>query len=342
MLRSIPLLLAAALAFGCPAAAAAESAPAPMPTLKAQASVARTIVRIGDLIDNAGDAGDIAIFRAPDLGETGAVPTARVVEAARRHGLARIETNGLTEVVVSRPAREIDRKAIERHIVAALAANFSAAAADDLTVTFDQGTPPLLVEATAGEPGIVRARYDRYSGRYDVTFSLPGGGTEAPRTARFTGTIAETAAVAVALRPLGRGDVIRAEDVTIERHPKATVRPNAVSSLDQVVGLAARRPLRPGQALAAADLMRPELVVKNEAVTIVYEAPGMVLSVRGKAMESGAEGDLISVFNAQTKRTLQGVVAGPGRVAIVATFATSPAPEITGSIAAKAQPSRAE
>ena len=41
------------------------------------------VVRIGDLVENAGAAANIAIFRAPDLGETGSVPVARVIEALR-------------------------------------------------------------------------------------------------------------------------------------------------------------------------------------------------------------------------------------------------------------------
>ena len=41
-----------------------------------------------------------------------------------------------------------------------------------------------------------------------------------------------------------------------------------------------------------------------------------MLTVRGKAAEGGAEGDVISVLNEQSKRTVQGVVIGPGRVAI--------------------------
>jgi flagella basal body P-ring formation protein FlgA len=44
--------------------------------------------------------------------------------------------------------------------------------------------------------------------------------------------------------------------------------------------------------------------------------PGIMLTVRGKAMEGGAEGDVISVINEQSKRTLQGVVIAPGRVAV--------------------------
>ena len=62
--------------------------------------------------------------------------------------------------------------------------------------------------------------------------------------------------------------------------------------------------------------MKPELIQRNETVTIVYEVPGIVLTVRGKAADGGAEGDVINVLNEQTKRTVQGVVVGPGRVSI--------------------------
>ncbi len=36
--------------------------------------------------------------------------------------------------------------------------------------------------------------------------------------------------------------------------------------------------------------------------------------MRGKAIEAGAEGDIINVINLQSKRTVQGIVTGPGRV----------------------------
>ena len=54
--------------------------------------------------------------------------------------------------------------------------------------------------------------------------------------------------------------------------------------------------------------MKPELVQRNETVTIIYEVPGIVLTMRGKAQEAGAEGDVISVLNVQSKRTVQGTV----------------------------------
>ena len=46
------------------------------------------------------------------------------------------------------------------------------------------------------------------------------------------------------------------------------------------------------------------------------DAPGIMLTTRGKALEGGGEGDVINVLNLQSKRTIQGVVTGPGRVDI--------------------------
>jgi flagella basal body P-ring formation protein FlgA len=343
MLRTI--LAAGFILSSLAAIPAAAETSASEPALKAEVAVEREVVRIGDLVENAGEAADIAIFRAPDLGQTGAVATGRVLDALRVHGLGRIETHGLKQVMVTRNAREISPKAIEAQIIAAVADSYQLGTSN-LTVTFDRGAQPLLVDVSAPDPRVSRVSYDRVSGRYDITFDLSERraetGARQPQQVRFTGTIAETAEVAIPVRPIGRGDVIRAEDIVIERQPKANLRPGTIAVLEHVVGMAARRPLRSGQALTAADVMRPEVVIKNEAVTITYEAPGMMLSVRGKALESGAEGDLVSVFNAQTKRTLQGVVSGPGRIAIVTTFAQQTAPTTTGSIAAGNPTSRSE
>src|SRR6185369_4198360 len=79
---------------------------------------------------------------------------------------------------------------------------------------------------------------------------------------------------------------------------------------------AARNTLQAGRLLRAGDVMKPELVARNETVTLIYEVPGIVLTIRGKAADSGAEGDVISVLNEQSKRTAQGTIVGPGRVLV--------------------------
>jgi flagella basal body P-ring formation protein FlgA len=318
---------AAVIALATPACAQAIAAP-PAPTLKPAVTVTGELVRIGDLLDNAGAAAGIAVFRAPDLGASGTVQAQRVLEAVHPHGLILTETGGIVEVTVTRASRAITVKEIEARLARALAAQHALGNIDDLAITFDRPVRTLHVEPNAtAELVVTRLGYDPRQGRFDATFELPGSAAARRATLHFTGRAVETGETAVLLRPLARGEVIKASDLTIERRPKLEHGGDAVGHAAEAVGMAARRALRPG-VLRPGDLMKPELVQRNAPVTLVYEVPGLVLTVRGKAAESGAEGDLITVHNAQSKRSVQGVVSGLGRVTVAA---FSP-PDVTASI----------
>src|SRR5258706_13924135 len=67
------------------------------PRLKELVPVTSEIVRIGDLIENAGIAGNVPVFRAPDLGQTGAVVVQAITDALRPYDLTDIDTDGLSE-----------------------------------------------------------------------------------------------------------------------------------------------------------------------------------------------------------------------------------------------------
>ena len=297
----------------CAAPALAQS-PYAVPRLKAQVVVAGDIVRVGDMIENAGLAADKPIFRAPDLGQTGSVPARAVLDAVRPFGLIAVDARGIVEVSVTHQSRVVPAADIEARIVATLAARHNVGKSDDLKITFDREVRPIELAMANGEPALVRFSYDRFSRRFDATFELPGN---ARAQWRYTGTAVETIEAAVTTRPLQRGDVIKAGDIVIERRPKNEFSSEPPALAGHVVGQAARRVVRAGQPLRSADVMKPEVVLKNETVTLTYEVPGIVLTMRGKALESGAEGDLVSVLNIHSKRTIQGVVTGPGRVAIL-------------------------
>jgi flagella basal body P-ring formation protein FlgA len=108
---------------------------------------------------------------------------------------------------------------------------------------------------------------------------------------------------------------VKSSDVLVERRPKAEVGTDATSR-DRAVGMQARRQLRAGQAMKVADLAKPDLVTRDQNVTLIYETPGLYLTVRGKALEGGTEGDVVNVMNLQSKRTVSGTVTGRGQVSI--------------------------
>jgi flagella basal body P-ring formation protein FlgA len=175
------------------------------------------------------------------------------------------------------------------------------------------------VEAsTTSDLSIARMNFEPRSGRFDISLDVPGSAVARRLPLRFTGTVRQTVEAAVLSRPVGRGDIIREADVTVERREKSEVAGEAIDA-DAVVGLSAKRPLRAGQVLRASDLMKAEVVQRNDHVTIVYQVPGVMLTVRGKALESGAVGELVSVVNVQSNRTVFAEVSGPGLVTIAAT-----------------------
>src|ERR1051325_3759818 len=102
MIRKILFAAAVVAAFGSPATAQVTASLQPVhPKLKAEATVTGDLVRIGDLVANAGIIADVPIFRAPDLGATGMVSAESVVEAVRGHALVGLDTGGLREVAVT-------------------------------------------------------------------------------------------------------------------------------------------------------------------------------------------------------------------------------------------------
>jgi flagella basal body P-ring formation protein FlgA len=316
MIRIVVTLLMFA-ALGGAAAADAEG-PAQVPQLKELVTVTSEIVRIGDLVENAGAAADIPVFRAPDLGQTGAVPVARIADALRPHGLARLETRGLSEVVVTRLSRTITPDDIKDRIARAVAGQFGYGDAGNLAVMLDRDMRTLHVEATlTADLAIDRMHVEPRTGRFDIAFELPGSLVVRRTSMRFTGSITELVPAATLARALRPGEIVKASDVLVERRPKAEIGPYAIMP-EQAVGLAAKSALRGGQVLRPADLIKAQVVQRNEAVVLVYDVPGVALTVRGKATESGAIGDVINVLNVQSNRSVQGTVIAPGRIAIAA------------------------
>jgi flagellar basal body P-ring formation protein FlgA len=312
--RIAGLAVALVLAAAGSGAAAAQAA---RPTLRASVTVDGDLVRIGDLIENAGPVANVAVFRAPDLGTTGAVSTERITDAIRPYQLIDIDTGGLSEVTVTRASRAIEVKEISDRIAAALSQQYGLGKPENIGLTFDRPVRTVQVEASAGgELQVLALDYDARTNRFDVALDMPSSPTLHRQPLRLTGTAVETVEAVAVNRPVERGEVLQAADLTMLRRPKAQGAGFAAPAA--AIGLAARHALRPGQPLSVADLMKPEIVARGDAVTMVFQAPGIMLTLRGQAQDSGALGDSIGVLNLETKRIVQGVISGPGRVSVAA------------------------
>jgi flagella basal body P-ring formation protein FlgA len=302
------------------------------PVLRAQVTVESDIVRIGDLIDNAGTAAQVAIYRSPDLGTTGTLPTAQIVSTLQAHQVIGVNTRDIKSVTVTRLARTIDSREIETQVARAIEHRGGLGDAANLSLTFDRDVQDVRLDAwNNGDLQAVQVRYEPRSGRFDVSFEIGNDVNSARAKLRFTGAAIEMLDAAILTRNVERGDVLKASDVVIERRTKAEVGSDAAPR-GRAVGMQMRKGVRAGQALRGADLGKPDLVQRDDNVTLIYEASGIYLTARGKAVDSGTEGDTVTVLNLQSKRTITGTVVGRDQVSILIATPRFPATEAAASI----------
>jgi flagellar basal body P-ring formation protein FlgA len=295
------------------------------PALRASVVVTADVVRIGDVIDNAGTSAQIAIYRAPDLGTTGSLPTAQILTALQAHQVIGVDTRDIKAVSVTRLSRKLEAKDIEQQVAHAIEHRNGLGDAANLTLTFDRDVQDMQLDASnTGDMQPTSARFDPRNGRFDVSFEIGNDVNAATTKLRFTGTAIETVEAAVLTRNVDRTEVLKSSDVVVERRPKAEVGAD-VANRDRAVGMQARKQLRAGQALKTADLAKPDLVQRDQNVTLIYETAGLYLTVGGKALEGGTEGDVVNVLNLQSKRTISGVVVGRAQVAIAVATPRLPA-----------------
>lgn len=322
MIRITLATISALLALALPAAAADDFIATP--TLRASVAVSSDVVRVGDLIDNAGSAALIPVYRSPDLGTTGTLTVAQVLSVLRAKQVIGVMTGDIKEVQVTRLARTLANKDLENAVASALERRFGLGDAANITVTFDRGISDMRLDASnSGALQPVATRYDARSGRFDIAFEINNDNHPTPTKLRFTGTAIETVEVAVLTRDIDRTELLKASDVSLERRPKAEVT-GEPASRDRTIGMQLRRAMRAGMPIRVADIVKPDFVVRDQSVTIIYQVPGLYLTTRGKAIESGAEGDTVSVLNLQSKRTLTGVVTGRGQVTVLGASQSAP------------------
>ena len=289
-----------------------------MPALRANVTVNGDIVRIGDLVENAGPVADVPIFRAPDLGTRGTVAAERIIDAIRPQHLIGIDTRGLSEVIVTRASRSITPKEISARIAQALEGQYGFTTARNILVEFDREVRTLNVEPTAtGDLQVLALTYNPRTTRFDVTFDLPSSAALRTQSTRFTGIAFETIDAVTVDHPIERGAVLKASDLITQRRPKSEGA--AITDIRAAAGLAARHRIapRPTATRRRSDEAGDRTAQRHRDDRLrsarVHADPAR------PGAGSGALGDTISVLNAESKRVVHGVVSGPGRVTVSTT-----------------------
>ena len=122
--------------------------------------------------------------------------------------------------------------------------------------------------------------------------------------------------VGVAKATIARGKTIRRNDVELKLVKSVTRLRKHFASIDEMIGLSAKRSLPAGKPINSADLVAPTLLRKNQLVTILLEVPGLIIRAEGKALADATKGQAVKVLNTQSKRIIHATAIASGLVSV--------------------------
>ncbi len=326
VLFALGLLLAAAAAPRAETAAksGAESGAqaADFVTLRAGTVIQDDVVRLADLFDGIADPAVAAtpVAKAPHPGASVEVGARWLYAVAKAHGLPWQPRSRYERITLRRDSRDVTAGEIETALRQALA---DQGLGGDVQLALDNPSLQLrLPSNSSGGVRVMRLNMDGSSGRFLAHLAAPAYG-EPLATLSVTGRAVELTEVPVLIRNARPGEVIRARD--IEWLSVAANRLTRTTVLDTagLVGMTPRRPIRAQDMIRSTDLQTPVMLTKNSLVTIRLVTDRMQLTVQGRALEDGAEGDIVRVMNTKSNSVVNAVVLDGGTVMVVPATVTA-------------------
>lgn len=280
--------------------------------LRPHALLEGDVLRLSDLFDQAGPRAETVIAAAPLPGRRMVLETQNLMNIARQHGVAWRPLTGTDRIVIERPGRPVPRADIEALLRDELARQ---GIEPEMELELPGLTPPMIPASAIFQIAIEGVSVEQPGSRFQATLVVLADGTGTQRM-RLAGRAVPTVPVVMATRRLALGEVIGPNDARLGRMRAERVRPGQAQQLSQVIGQEVRRPMAIEQGFALVDLSPPSIVQKNALVTLQLEAPGISLSVQGRALESAARGGNVPVMNLTSRNIVEGVAIAPGRVRV--------------------------
>lgn len=282
------------------------------PALRLEVTVRSEIVTVGDMFDNAGLLAEEGLFRAPAPGTTGTVTIDDVRRAASLVGLNEFEAEGIERVRVARPAAIVDAEFLT-HLITVDLSERGILAPDMVAETrFDDPNLVINAEAVVDPARLINLRYRPQSGEFSARFLVAG--RDEPVDVGGTIELMVEAPHLVDTKPAGT--VLTQSDIEMRLVSLATAETSGTARLEDLIGKALARQSRAGMMLKVNDVKPPELVSRNDIVTVFLKTGPMTLTIKGQALSAAAEGDTIPVLNLMSKKILYGRATGAGTIEI--------------------------
>lgn len=284
-------------------------------TLMPDVTVNTGVVRLGDIFGGAGKYADRVVAYAPRPGSRAVFDARWLLRVANAYKLDWRPGSVTERVVIERASQVVTKSDIEDLLQQRQIDDGGDPSSRALVSNRSLRLHLPIDETNVAGPtlGVEQMSVDSGTGRFTAVVAWGNGGDERIRVA---GRIERMTQVPVLANRIMRGEVIGEADIVWQSLPDARVARAALTDMDQIVGMAAKRSLKAGTPVTASDVRRPLLINRGETVTMMLNTPTMQLTTKGRALQHGSEGDTIRISNLQTNTVIDAIVTGPGRVRV--------------------------
>lgn len=297
------LLLAPGLAFG-------------RVDLIASVQIEDDLVRLGDLFAGlAPQQAETPVAHAPEPGKSVQLDARWLARLAEAYAVDWRPSSRFDSTRLTRASFLVDKDWLHQALLTDPKIDASARERE-FHLRLDTQVLPLALPAESAQ-GVRLAglAYNPINGRFQARIVDTRDGAQ--RTwGQVSGQLVEMKQVPVMRSNLAPGEVVSQRDIHYVAMPGDRLAGNTIIEAGQILGLAARRGLRAGTPIRANDLQQPVMVKKNGLVLLRLDTPYMQLSTQGRALDDGAQGELVRVMNLRSKVIVQGTVDGDGLVRV--------------------------
>ena len=284
--------------------------PAEAARLRPVVELAGRTVHLSDLFADLEPGQDCAIGDGPPPGGRLSIGQPQLQAIADEFGVAWAPGPGWQSVTLDHPGDTLDWTRVEPLLRRALV-GLGLPERSSIKVPGWQG---MVVERRSAV-SIASPTYDPVSGRVEADLLIEAGQAETTRL-HLRGTALALSSIVVPSRTISAGQPIEASDLDIVALPASQTSSGDVTEPKDLIGLVAARPLLKGRPIDRAAVRKPFLVDRGALVTVRLAAAGIRLTALGEAVDTGAAGDRVRVFNYGSSALLVGVVVGPDDVEV--------------------------
>ena len=136
------------------------------------------------------------------------------------------------------------------------------------------------------------------------------------RKVPVSGKVSVSQRLLKAAKRIQSGMDIERSDLVLAMEERMSLRDQALTAPEDVVGKRAVRTIQPGQIITTKLIEEPPMVKKGETVTIKAENQWIRVTALGKVLENGRRGDQVRVLNISSGKEIFSIVRRPGLVEV--------------------------